>query len=172
MMDTLQLHKKPLPVQDTCEGDPYHTRSGSSSPYMGWLRRSGRPDLFRQVMRFGLVGILNTVVDLLILNGLLLLFPTTSTSMLLAYNSLAYSVGAINSFLLNKYWTFGQRRRMSRKELMRFALTTLCGIGWSSVILWIASDLLHPFLLNATMWANVSKVLAISGTALVSDLIV
>jgi putative flippase GtrA len=204
-MDTLQLHEQPTPVQDTRKGDPYHTRSGASDPYMVGLRQGGgkprpyytrvwwaaswmplawmslasilrwlrwhvRSGLFRQVMRFGLVGGLNTVVDLLILNGLLLLFPTTSTSMLLAYNSLAYSVGAVNSFLLNKYWTFGQGRKTSCKELMRFALTTLCGIGWSSVILWIASDLLHPFLLNATVWANVSKVLAIGGTALISYL--
>src|SRR4051794_38968317 len=63
--------------------------------------------LFRQILRFGLVGGVNTLVDLLVLNGLLLLFPTTRTLMLLAYNSLAYSIGAINSFLLNKHWTFG-----------------------------------------------------------------
>src|SRR5690242_7156089 len=106
--------------------------------------------LFRQVLRFGLVGGLNTLVDVLILNGLLLLFPTSSTSILLAYNSLAYSIGAVNSFLLNKYWTFGQRQRTTCKELVRFTLTTLCGIGWSSIILWFASNLLHPLLVNAT----------------------
>jgi putative flippase GtrA len=126
--------------------------------------------LFRQVLRFGLVGGLNTLVDLLILNGLLLLFPTSSTSILLAYNSLAYSIGAVNSFLLNKYWTFGQRQRTTCKELVRFTLTTLCGIGGSSIILWVASNLLHPFLVNATVWANASKVLAIGGTALISYL--
>jgi putative flippase GtrA len=90
--------------------------------------------------------------------------------MLLVHSAVAYSIGAVNSFLLNKYWTFGQRRRTTRKELLRFALTTLCGIGWSSIILWLASNLLHPFLVNATVWANASKVLAIGGTALISYL--
>lgn len=131
---------------------------------------SSGPGLLRQVLRFALVGGLNTLVDLLILNGLLLLFPTTSTFKLLAYNSLAYSLGAINSFLLNKYWTFGYRQRTSGKEVRRFVLTTLAGIGWSSAILWLASNVLHPLLINPTVWANASKVFAIAGTALISYL--
>lgn len=130
----------------------------------------GRFQTFKQILRFALAGGLNTLVDLLILNGLLWLLPTSSSSMLLAYNSLAYSTGAINSFLLNKYWTFGQKRRTTRSELIRFALVTICGIVWSSVILWLASRALHPLLFNATVWANASKLIAIGGTALISYL--
>ena len=133
-------------------------------------RLRDRVRLLGQMLRFGLVGGLNTLVDLLILNSLLWLFPTTNTLMLLAYNSLAYSLGAVNSFLLNKYWTFASRQKVTRGELARFILTTLCGIGWSSAILWLASTLLRPFLVNATVWANASKVVAIAGAALISYL--
>jgi putative flippase GtrA len=126
--------------------------------------------LFSQVLRFSLVGGLNTLVDLGILNGLLWLFPTTGTPTLLAYNSLAYCLGAVNSFLLNKYWTFGQKQRITRGELTRFTLTTLFGITWSTLILWLASLVLHPILINMTAWANVSKVIAIAGTSLISYL--
>jgi putative flippase GtrA len=149
-----------LPLQN--EHDNEHEASSHRFP--------DRLHLPGQVLRFGLVGGLNTLVDLLILNGLLLLFPTTSILMLLAYNSLAYSLGAVNSFLLNKYWTFGHRQRTSRKELVRFTLTTLCGIGWSTIILWLTSNVLHPFLVNTTLWANASKVVAIAGTACISYL--
>ena len=131
-------------------------------------RLRDRFHVLRQVMRFGLVGGLNTLIDLLALNGLLLLFPTTSSLLLLAYSALAYSVGAVNSFLLNKYWTFGHRQRTTRRELMRFATTTLLGIGWSSAILWLASNALHLWIVNTTLWANASKVLAIFGTVLIS----
>ena len=72
---------------------------------------------FKQILRFAVAGGLNTLVDLLILNGLLWFFPTNSSSMLLAYNSLAYSTGAINSFLLNKYWTFGQKQQIGRAHV-------------------------------------------------------
>jgi putative flippase GtrA len=124
----------------------------------------------RQVLRFGLAGGLNTLVDVLTLNGLLWLFPPTSSLILLADNVLAYSLGAVNSFLLNKYWTFGQKQRTTRRELARFTLVTLCGIGWSTVIIWLASKVLHPLLVNPTVWANASKVVAIAGTALISYL--
>ncbi len=124
----------------------------------------------RQMLRFCLVGGLNTLVDLLVLNALLWLFPTTSTLVLLSYNALAYSVGAINSFLLNKYWTFEHRQHTNRQELLRFTLTTLSGIAWSSGILWLASRVLHPLLVNPTIWANASKVFAIAGTTFISFL--
>ena len=48
------------------------------------------------------------------------------------------------------------------------ATTTLLGIGWSSAILWLVSNALHLWIVNATLWANASKVLAIFGTVLIS----
>lgn len=125
---------------------------------------------FKQLLRFGLVGGLNTIVDILILNMLLLLFPTTSTMTLLTYNALAYSIGAINSFFLNKYWTFRHRQGTTLKELSRFTITTLCGIGWSSLVLWLASSILHPLAVNPTLWANTAKIVSVASSALLSYL--
>lgn len=141
---------------DTLEQDVQHTPN--------W------PRLFSQLLRFSMVGGLNTLVDLGILNGLLWIYPTTSIPRLLSYNVLAYSMGAVNSFLLNKYWTFGQKQQTTRGELVRFTVTTLCGIAWSSLILWLASLIFLPLPVNRTVWANASKVIAIGGTALISYL--
>ncbi|HET9920842.1 MAG TPA: glycosyltransferase [Ktedonobacteraceae bacterium] len=167
MIETVDFHNREMtdghsPVQSS--HNEHDARNQEAPSAFNGLR------LLRQVLRFALVGGLNTIVDLLILNGLLLLFPTTSTFKLLAYNSLAYSLGAINSFLLNKYWTFGQRQPTTGKEVQRFVLTTLAAIGWSSIILWLASSVLHPLVVNPTVWANASKVFAIAGTALISYL--
>jgi putative flippase GtrA len=123
-----------------------------------------------QLLRFSLVGSMNTVVDLLVLNTLLLLFPTTNSFVLLSFNALAYTMGAVNSFFLNKYWTFGYRHSMTRSELLRFTTTTLFGIALSSSIIWLASNVLHSFLLNPTIWANVSKIFAVICTSLISYL--
>ncbi len=143
-------------------------QSRTTSQTLKLQPRSRRSRTFWQLARFSLVGCMNTVVDLLFLNTLLLLFPTTSPFMLLGFNALAYSMGAVNSFFLNKYWTFGRKHRTTRGELGRFGITTLCGIALSSCIIWLASDVLHPFLLNPTLWANVSKVFAVSCTSLIS----
>ena len=130
-------------------------------------RRSSVPGQF---VRFAFVGGLNTGIDLLILNGFLWLFPTRNSLLLLLYNSFAYIIGAVNSFFLNKYWTFGRRQKTSAGELLRFALTTLAGVVCSNTIIWLVSTYFHPLVANATLWANVSKLFAICGTVLISFL--
>jgi putative flippase GtrA len=126
--------------------------------------------LFRQAPRFILVGGLNTALDLLALNCLLLLFPTTNTSLILLYTVLAYSVGAANSFLLNKYWTFEYAQRTTPREIARFTITTLFGIGWNATLIWLASKIAHPFLTNTVVWTNASKLVAIGSAAFISFL--
>ncbi len=124
----------------------------------------------QQLLRFGLVGGLNTFVDLLILNALLWVHPTQRTLLLIIYNSVAYGIGAINSFVLNKYWTFEQRRQTTVIELVRFALTTAAGIVVNDVLVWTLSSVLQPFIANTTLWTNASKILAILGTSSISYL--
>jgi putative flippase GtrA len=124
--------------------------------------------LIGQVLRFCLVGGLNTILDLLVFNCLLILFPTHDPLDLVVYNSLAYAFGGINSFFLNKYWTFRRRQRVVAAEIMRFIVTTLFGICVNDVMLWICSNLIHLQYVSPTLWANVSKILAIFGTFLIS----
>jgi len=133
-------------------------------------RKKSWKGLLWQFFCFCLVGGLNTIVDLLLLNGLLWIWPTQDTMQLLVYNSCAYAFGAVNSFLLNKYWTFQKRQQTTYKEVFRFALTTLCGIICNDTILWLVGTALHPTMINATLWTNTSKVLAICGTFLISYL--
>jgi putative flippase GtrA len=123
-----------------------------------------------QLARFGLVGALNTALDLLVLNGLLFLFPTTRTLTILGYTALAYTAGAVNSFLLNKHWTFERQHRTTWAEVARFAATTACGIGGNLAFVALASVVPHPFLSNAVAWTNLSKVFALGSTSLLSFL--
>jgi putative flippase GtrA len=125
---------------------------------------------FRQLLRFGLVGGLNTLIDVLALNALLWLHPTSSTGLLLMDNAIAYGVGAVNSFFFNKYWTFRCPGRARRREVGRFTLMTLAGMVCNTLLLWMMSTLLHPVLVSAVLWANASKVVAIAGTVLISYL--
>ncbi len=125
-------------------------------------------DLVLQIGRFGFVGGLNTALDLLVFNTFLLLFPTKDTLLLLVYNSTAYAIGSINSFILNKYWTFRHRQRTTRQEVLRFTITTLLGIGCNDLIIWLISGISHPLIVDAQLWANVSKICAIFGTVLIS----
>jgi putative flippase GtrA len=155
--------------QETAEIlSPIQTNQTEHNPSQHHSKR--RSHLLRQAPRFILVGGLNTALDLLALNCLLLLFPTTNTLLILLYTILAYSVGAANSFLLNKYWTFEHAQRTTPRELARFTITTLFGIGWNAALIWLASKVAHPFLSNTVIWTNASKFVAIGSAAFISFL--
>jgi len=123
---------------------------------------------FWQFVRFGMVGILNTLIDVLTLNILLWRFPTHNANLLLIYNSLAYTLGALNSFSLNKYWTFKQKRSTTGGEIVRFAIINVTGILCNDITIWVVARILHPLISSNILWANVSKLSAIAVTFLVS----
>lgn len=127
-------------------------------------------DWLRQFFRFGLVGGVNTVLDLAILNGLFVVFPTNRTWLVLIYNGIAYSLGAVNSFLCNKYWTFKSGTRTTWGELVRFAITTVGGMTSNTVLVGLMSLVPHAAIGNVVLWTNVSKVFAICVSAFVSYL--
>jgi putative flippase GtrA len=123
-----------------------------------------------QIIRFGIVGGLNTAIDVLLLNVFLWIYPTNSTLLVLLFNSIAYVLGAMNSFLLNKYWTFKNYKRPTFSEIGRFSLTTAIGVACSDVILWVANLLLARWISDTTLLTNLSKLLAIMGTVGISYL--
>src|ERR1700730_19362332 len=73
--------------------------------------------IFSQLLRFCIVGGLNSFVDVLVFNLLLWGLPTQDSGLLVVYNSLAYLIGALNSFCWNKLWTFKQRSSVSNDQV-------------------------------------------------------
>ena len=121
-----------------------------------------------QFLRFCLVGGVNTLIDLLMLNLLLWRFPTHNVQVLVVYNSVAYTSGAVSSFFLNKYWTFRRRQRPTRREVVRFALSLCFEILYSNGLVWLAGKALQPVITNPTLWGNVSKLLAVACGTVIS----
>lgn len=119
-------------------------------------------------MRFGAVGVLNTGIDICALNLLLWRLPTHDTNLLLVYNTVSYLLGALNSFLLNKYWTFQSRSSASQGEILRFGGVTIAGIFCNDALIWLAGKGLHSLIANVFLWGNASKVSAALGTMILS----
>nr|HET6903730.1 GtrA family protein [Ktedonobacteraceae bacterium] len=122
----------------------------------------------QQFLRYCLVGGVNTGVDLLMLNILLWCFPTHNVQVLVAYNSVAYSCGALSSFFLNKYWTFRRTQRPTAREVVRFVISVLLEVLYSNVLIWLAGRALQPFIPNITLWGNASKLVAVVVGAVLS----
>lgn len=79
--------------------------------------------LSAEFIRFCIVGVLNTAIDM----GLFALLTRLLELDPLLANLISFSSGATNSFLLNKYWTFGAggQAREVATQASKFLVITL-----------------------------------------------
>ena len=66
-------------------------------------------------IKFGLVGSLNTIIDFIVFAIL-----TSVGANFLVAQILSYSCGLLNSYFVNRTWTFKQTKKASMGEFMRF----------------------------------------------------
>lgn len=121
-----------------------------------------------QLLRYGLVGSASTLVDLLVLNIQLWCFPTNNVWMLVVYNSVGYCGGGVTSFFCNKYWTFGRKQKITRKEVVRFIIILALEILYSNGLIWLIGKALQSVITNPTLWGNATKLLAVVGGSILS----
>jgi putative flippase GtrA len=82
-----------------------------------------------EFIKFALVGLLNTAVDI----AIFFLLTWVSTAYVAA-QVVSYSCGAANSYLLNKFWTF-RSSGLSYAEVVRFTVVNLGSLVISIVVL-------------------------------------
>lgn len=120
---------------------------------------STRPGLIRQVIRFGAVGAVNTAVDLVVLN--LLIFTTgmgRSGAMFALYKGIAFFCAVLNSYLINRTWTF---KRVKTKSTMlegsQFLFISLLGGLVNIASAWYVATYTHPVWgVNPKLWPSVA----------------
>jgi putative flippase GtrA len=93
---------------------------------VGWIE---------QGVKFIIVGVLNTGVDLGLYFLLTRLLFSTGDATVLA-KGISYSAGVINSYLWNRSWTF-QIGDGSWKTFLPFVLANLIGLGVNAGALWL-----------------------------------
>ena len=75
----------------------------------------------KQVVRFGIVGVLNTLIDVGLYWLLTRHIPWFAAHLILTA-SVTYLIASLNSFICNKYWTFQHRIAYSHQQLVHFYL--------------------------------------------------
>ncbi len=78
-------------------------------------------------IRFCITGGLNTLVDFAVF--WVLTVPLQASPYL--SQILSYSAGMLNSYCINRSWTFGSKNRFFGSEMLRFLLVNLCVLGVS-----------------------------------------
>lgn len=89
----------------------------------------------KKFVKFGLIGVLNTLVDLLVFYVAYRLIcsgagldPSAAANpawITAVSQALSFVIANIHSFIWNKLWTFEKRNRVTRKEAVRYIVTSL-----------------------------------------------
>ncbi len=119
------------------KADPTAKMVEKSEPVFPWLRKH-LVSLVKQAFRFGMVGILNTVLTLFIIWFLYAILHMGYYGA----NAIGYLAGFINSFYWNKNWTFKSGGRPI-PELALFILVFGISYGIQVFVLWFFMDLLN-----------------------------
>lgn len=87
---------------------------------------------FKKFLKFGLTGGLNTVIDFAVYTVLLSVFGVN----LYAAQVAGYACGTLNSYIVNRSWTFQSKNKFLSGELIRFILVNLITLGISLVLMY------------------------------------
>src|SRR5690606_6816046 len=100
------------------------------------LYRAGRSQFrmncsTRQFLAFSIVGVINTVVHFAVFMLFLRLFQVP----LLIASTIGYCAGIVNSYCINRLWTFKVRSRATVQEFLCFTTVNLLSLGANLVLL-------------------------------------
>lgn len=116
-----------------------------------------------QFCKFAIVGVINTLVDFTVLNFLIWLFKIYSGWQILFLNSISFACAVINSYFLNRYWTFSEEKEKVFFKFVNFFLISLIGVLINSGIVYLGTIFLNPgFDFSAVIWINIVKFFAVA----------
>jgi putative flippase GtrA len=115
-----------------------------------------------QIVRFAVVGGINTAVDWVILFGLTRATGIYEGNGLIPLNTISFTAAVINSYLLNKKWTFKDvDTANSGKKFSSFLLVSIVGALINTAVLRLVSTNIDPmFGLSQQVWLFVAKAAA------------
>lgn len=90
---------------------------------------------FWQLIKFAIVGVLNTLVDFAVFQTLNLLL-----GWVYAAQVFGYTCGIVNSYLWNSSWTFREQRTRSLREIVLFLVVNLVSLGVSLGVIWLCRE--------------------------------
>ncbi len=116
-----------------------------------------------QFMKFAIVGGLNTLLDLGILNLEIFIFGVAAGLSYSIFKSVSFLIAVVSSYLWNKYWTFQSHKKTSGGEVVRFFFVNLVGfainVGAASIVV---NFIGAPAGITPSLWANIGAVSAIA----------
>ena len=117
---------------------------------------AGSRPLVRQMIKFGLVGVLNTTIDFSVY-FLLTRFTPFFADHRIAANTIAFVVAVSNSFFLNKHWTFREKTQTAVAQYPKFFFVSFGGLLLTQGIFFA----LHTIAGLHDLWAKMIAVIVV-----------
>ncbi len=97
----------------------------------------------QRFLKFAVVGVCGTFVDFAVLTLLVKVFGVP----LIAANTISYSAGVVNNFVLNRFWTFTESRSKPLvTQFLQFVVINIIALVLSDLIVGAVEGALHPTL--------------------------
>ena len=113
----------------------------------------------RELFLFCVVGVINTLLDFIVLNGLLLATGNKSPAVFALIKSISFTIAAVNSYFLNKHFTFSYKENSIgtfSKFLSISIISFFINVGIASLIYAL---LIQIYPLHYILLGNVSAVI-------------
>lgn len=115
-----------------------------------------------QFVKFGIVGGLNAMIDLGVLNFLIYFSGIAAGFLYSVFKSVSFLTAVTNSYFWNKYWTFKSESGVAKVEFAKFFLVNLftftLNVGTASVLVNVVGA---PAGFSPELWANIGAVSAV-----------
>lgn len=97
------------------------------------MSSDNRKKSFLQLIKFGLIGVSNTLVTMIVVRVLQAVFAHANSQFLSLDLPwiVGYACGILNSYIWNSRWTFREERRRDTREIVLFLVVNLITLGMS-----------------------------------------
>lgn len=126
----------------------------------------------KQFIKFAVIGVLNTLVDLAVLNSATLISETTEGIGYAIQKGLSFLVAVTFSYFLNKHWAFQDKSKKEEgKKFSQFLFVSIIGmlinVSVATITVTYIKDPINnllgiKFLMNDQLWVNIG---GLAGTA-------
>ena len=124
--------------------------------------------MLQSAVRFGIVGILATLIDFLLFAGLHLWLGV----LVILANTISYSTSIVTKYFMHRSWTFANRPRKPMKtQFPQFALVSLSGLVLNDLLILLLAKPLGLLFGSSNAGSLMAKVCA-TGVILVWNFVI
>lgn len=124
------------------------------------------PTLY-QFGKFAAVGVMNTFVDIGVLNLEILAFGTPAAWPYRIMKAVSFLAGTTNSFFWNKFWTFDSREPANPAQTIKFYGIAVVGFFLNVTLAsWVFSGIMRPATISPALWANIAALAGVGAAFL------